>query len=87
MKNLINKSLVVLTFIFVSLSFQALSKSAPKSFADLAERLSPSVVNISTTTIIEDRKIITQIFHLAHHLKSSLNNLKTQIKVKGKLNH
>ena len=56
MKNLINKSLVVLTFVFVSLSFQALSKSAPKSFADLAERLSPSVVNISTTTIIEDRK-------------------------------
>ena len=52
MKNLINKSLVVLTFVFVSLSFQALAKSAPKSFADLAERLSPSVVNISTTTII-----------------------------------
>ena len=31
------------------------AKSAPDSFADLAEKLSPSVVNISTTTVIEDR--------------------------------
>ena len=31
------------------------SKSAPESFADLAEKLSPSVVNISTTTIIEQK--------------------------------
>ena len=32
------------------------AKKAPESFANLAEILSPSVVNISTTTIIEDRK-------------------------------
>lgn len=31
------------------------AKSAPDSFADLAEKLSPSVVNISTTTVIEDK--------------------------------
>jgi len=31
------------------------AKSAPDSFADLAEKLSPSVVNISTTTVIEER--------------------------------
>ena len=31
------------------------ARSAPDSFADLAERLSPSVVNISTTTVIEDK--------------------------------
>ena len=31
------------------------AKGAPESFADLAEKLSPSVVNISTTTIIEQR--------------------------------
>jgi serine protease Do len=31
------------------------SKGAPESFADLAEKLSPSVVNISTTTIIEQK--------------------------------
>jgi S1-C subfamily serine protease len=33
----------------------ASAKSAPESFADLAEKLSPSVVNISTTTVIEQR--------------------------------
>ena len=33
----------------------ASAKNAPDSFADLAENLSPSVVNISTTTIIEQR--------------------------------
>ncbi len=31
------------------------AKSAPESFADLAEKLSPSVVNISTTTVIEQK--------------------------------
>ena len=31
------------------------AKSAPDSFADLAAKLSPSVVNISTTTVIEDK--------------------------------
>jgi serine protease Do len=31
------------------------SKSAPESFADLAEKLSSSVVNISTTTVIEQK--------------------------------
>ena len=33
----------------------ASAKSAPESFADLAEKLSPSVVNISTTTVIEQK--------------------------------
>ena len=32
---------------------QTLARSAPESFADLAEKLLPTVVNISTTTIIE----------------------------------
>jgi serine protease Do len=40
--------------LFFSISF-ACAKSAPDSFADLAEKLSPSVVNISTTTVIEQR--------------------------------
>ena len=31
------------------------SSSVPESFADLAEKLSPSVVNISTTTVIEQK--------------------------------
>jgi len=44
-------------FIFSFFSFFSITlasaKTAPNSFADLAEKLSPSVVNISTTTIIK----------------------------------
>ena len=44
--------LVILTFILAfSFSIQSNSKSVPASFADLAERLMPSVVNISTTQL------------------------------------
>ena len=39
-----------LTIIFFSVALSAADR--PDSFADLAERLSPSVVNISTTTIV-----------------------------------
>ena len=43
-----------LFIILISLSFNSQSRSnnAPASFADLAEKLMPSVVNISTTTIM-----------------------------------
>ena len=41
-------------FLFFTVSI-AHSNSVPKSFADLAEKLSPSVVNISTTTVIEQK--------------------------------
>ena len=40
---------LILTFSF---SIQSNSKSVPASFADLAERLMPSVVNISTTQTV-----------------------------------
>ena len=40
---------LVLTFSF---SIQSNSKTVPASFADLAERLMPSVVNISTTQTV-----------------------------------
>ena len=44
---------VLLTLIIVLSSYSsATSKNPPESFADLAEKLMPSVVNISTTTII-----------------------------------
>ena len=42
-------------FILIFSASLANAKSAPDSFADLAEKLSPSVVNISTTTVIEQR--------------------------------
>ena len=46
--NRIKKLLIV--FFTVTLVLQINVKAAPTSFADLAERLMPSVVNISTTT-------------------------------------
>jgi len=49
-----------LTALFVAVaiglsSIAANAKSAPDSFADLAEKLLPSVVNISTTQVVEGR--------------------------------
>ena len=44
-------SILILLF---SVNFVS-AKSAPESFADLAQKLSPSVVNISTTTLIEQK--------------------------------
>ena len=48
--NKIKKLLIV--FFTISFASQAFAKDAPASFADLAERLMPSVVNISTTTTV-----------------------------------
>ena len=47
----INKILIVVIFSFGIFSY-GFSKDIPGSFADLAEKLMPSVVNISTTTTI-----------------------------------
>ena len=46
---------VIKTFVIFFAVNISHAKSAPDSFANLAEKLSPSVVNISTTTVIEDR--------------------------------
>jgi len=53
---------LVLIISFTIYSFFVYAKSAPESFSYLAEKLSPSVVNISTTTIIQDRKYNTPSF-------------------------
>jgi serine protease Do len=42
-------------FLIVSQSLMAQSRGAPESFADLAERISPSVVNITTSTTVAGR--------------------------------
>jgi len=50
------KKIIKFSLVFVLLSFQSSavnSKTAPSSFADLAEKLMPSVVNISTTQTIK----------------------------------
>ena len=39
-------------FLFINFTNISYSKSVPESFADLAEQLMPSVVNISTTQTI-----------------------------------
>ena len=49
-----NLLLIHFFFLFFTVSI-AHSSSVPESFADLAEKLSPSVVNISTTTVIEQK--------------------------------
>ncbi len=43
----------LLAMVFIVASIPAQAKSAPESFADLAEKLLPAVVNISTTQVIE----------------------------------
>ena len=47
--------LVIHSFLLFFMASIAHSSSVPESFADLAEKLSPSVVNISTTTVIEQK--------------------------------
>ncbi len=51
MKNL-NKILTYLLFFYFIFNIEGKTKNAPESFADLAEKLMPSVVNISTTQTI-----------------------------------
>ena len=46
------KIFFVTTLLILSVQAKSLSKEIPSSFADLAEKLMPSVVNISTTTTI-----------------------------------
>ena len=43
---------LLIVFFTISFASQVFAKDIPESFADLAERLMPSVVNISTTTTI-----------------------------------
>ena len=46
------KIIVVTIVLSLTFSFSVNSKTTPTSFADLAEKLMPSVVNISTTTTV-----------------------------------
>ena len=41
-----------ISIVFLNFSFLANAKSIPESFADLAEKLTPSVVYISTTQTV-----------------------------------
>ena len=50
--NFRNLKIILFSIAFVNLSFFANAKTVPESFADLAEKLMPSVVNISTTQTV-----------------------------------
>ncbi len=54
-KNNQKYTLITSILILFFTSYVVNAKSAPESFADLAEALSPSVVNISTTTVVEQK--------------------------------
>ena len=47
-----NLKIFFISIVFLNFSFFANAESVPESFADLAERLMPSVVNISTTQTV-----------------------------------
>ena len=44
--------ILIISFLIVNFSILTNAKEVPKSFADLAEKLIPSVVNISTTQTV-----------------------------------
>ena len=80
---LLNKILIL--FIIFNFSF-ANSKPVPESFADLADQLMPSVVNISTTQTV--RTTTNQFpfqFPPDHHLVKCLKTSKDQLKEKRHL--
>ena len=43
---------IILSIVFINIGFNTYSSNTPSSFADLAEKLMPSVVNISTTQTV-----------------------------------
>ena len=62
--------------VLLLLSFDVNARNFPGSFADLAEKLMPSVVNISTTQVITTRSNPFPFeFHQDHHLKICLEIL------------
>ena len=52
---LIKKSFVIVFFLSILMHTGVFAKEAPASFVDLAEKLMPSVVNISATRVVETR--------------------------------
>ena len=72
-----NKIKKLLIVFFTLVLHSSIAKDAPASFADLAERLMPSVVNISTTTTVTTNTIHFQDFNFLqdHLLKICLKNL------------
>ena len=49
-------SFFLISFLFLITCFQLKANTLPNSFADLVEKLSPAVVNITTTAVVPDRE-------------------------------
>ena len=79
MKYLKNYSYIL---IILSYSSNITANTRPDSFADLAEKLMPSVVNISTTQTVRTttNQFPVSNFLQVHHLKICLKNFKDQQK-------
>jgi len=76
----------LITILFANFTFFVNAKSVPESFADLAEKLIPSVVNISTTqTVVTNINPFPFEFPPGSHLKICLKNL--ALRRKGKQAH
>ena len=80
MKLFLNKKRILLAAFFsilLVLPSSIFAKEAPASFADLAEKLMPSVVNISATKVVETKG--QSPFHFSFlqdpHLKIFLKNI------------
>jgi len=73
--NRIKKLFII--FFAISFASKVLAKDAPASFADLAEKLMPSVVNISTTQQLLQIQIHFLVFSFLqdHLLKICSKNL------------
>ncbi|RCK51753.1 serine protease [Thalassospira profundimaris] len=52
----LSAALVIVLFSVTGMAGSAYARSAPDSFADMAERLLPAVVNISTSQLVADRQ-------------------------------
>ena len=77
---IINTYLVIFFLLFAS---KVSSKDVPGSFADLAEKLMPSVVNIATSqTVTTNVNPFPFDFPPGHHLKICLKTLEFQKKEK-----
>ncbi len=56
MQNLKSKLAIILSTFFIILNNSVNAFDAPETFSDLAEKLSPSVVNIATTSVVKQRQ-------------------------------
>ena len=68
------KKISILTFVFVFFNYN-IGYSHPSSFADLVENLSPAVVSIASTTIVQNSDPNNQMPRCDRHTEPNCNIL------------